>query len=774
MKKATIIVEDEVNCIVHGLTPHHTTHFWESYGVLTENHFFHPKVKLGVWDGKIRYFSQQGKTYVYLLDEIIPTLVSLEYDIDIIDQRKSKHIDVKQIDEDIFSHVIFDDTGDSLKLRPHQLRVANALIENAGGIGIAATGAGKAQPVTSNVLTANGWTQIGNIVPGDILIDPANGHEVVVKSIHPQGIIPAYLIIFDDGTSVEACGDHLWKVKSHSDDEYVLKNTNELIKLIQTNVDLSIPLTAPIDNIGSFGMGYSRAHSIGVNLAQAVDMEWQQAAESLVFDNINLRLHCLRGIYDTLDLQFTSDGFIAHFKNDVAAKIYVDLTRSVGLFGKQIDATVAVTRSGDDEQLVINPFYYFNYIHRNAELSKRILNITPIGDVDSTCIKVNNDSELYITDGYTVTHNTFICAAVAKTYGAAGCRTIVIVPSQDLVSQTREEFIFVGLDCGEYSGDVKDYQTQSCVISTWQALNNNPHVVKDFNVVIVDEAHNIRGKVLTELLNVYGKDISVRYGVTGTMPKGKTDEMAMKIAVGTIQEEVSAKELMDLGILASLHIHIEQLDENLTSAYKEYVAEHKALKLPDTELLTYKRFKSSYFPDWTSEKQHLQKHKPRIQYLADRLTTIRKTGNTFVLIDGVAFGKKLAEAVGDGCVFVHGKDKKKARKQIYNMFNTEDNLCVIATVNIASTGLNIKRIYNLPIIDAGKSFTRIIQSIGRGLRVAPDKDHVDVYDISSDLKYGKKHLADRIKYYKEAQYEHNKSIIKYEEDKLDNELVDWE
>ncbi len=67
-------------------------------------------------------------------------------------------------------------------------------------------------------------------------------------------------------------------------------------------------------------------------------------------------------------------------------------------------------------------------------------------------------------------------------------------------------------------------------------------------------------------------------------------------------------------------------------------------------------------------------------------------------------------------------------------------------------------------IDVGKSFIRIIQTIGRGLRKAPDKDSVHVTDICSDLKYSKKHLRERAKYYNEAQYKFKKHLVDYNED----------
>lgn len=135
--------------------------------------------------------------------------------------------------------------------------------------------------------------------------------------------------------------------------------------------------------------------------------------------------------------------------------------------------------------------------------------------------------------------------------------------------------------------------------------------------------------------------------------------------------------------------------------------------------------------------------------------------NVFCLVDGVRNGQKLADLV-DGAVFVHGKDKAKARKEVYNLFRDNDNLVVIATIHIASTGLNIKRIFHMMAIDVGKSFIRIIQTIGRGLRKAPDKDSVGFTDICSDLKYSRKHLTERKKIYKEVQYQHKvKKKIEY-------------
>jgi superfamily II DNA or RNA helicase len=56
------------------------------------------------------------------------------------------------------------------------------------------------------------------------------------------------------------------------------------------------------------------------------------------------------------------------------------------------------------------------------------------------------------------------------------------------------------------------------------------------------------------------------------------------------------------------------------------------------------------------------------------------------------------------------------------------------------------------LIEPGKSFVRVIQSIGRGIRKAEDKDFVQIWDITSTCKFAKRHLTKRKQFYKEANY----------------------
>jgi len=106
----------------------------------------------------------------------------------------------------------------------------------------------------------------------------------------------------------------------------------------------------------------------------------------------------------------------------------------------------------------------------------------------------------------------------------------------------------------------------------------------------------------------------------------------------------------------------------------------------------------------------------------------------------------------ENSVFISGETKANDRKEQYDEVKTAENKVLIATYGVAAVGINIPRIFNLILIEPGKSFVRVIQSIGRGIRKAEDKDHVQIWDITSRCKFAKRHLTQRKKFYKEANY----------------------
>jgi superfamily II DNA or RNA helicase len=310
---------------------------------------------------------------------------------------------------------------------------------------------------------------------------------------------------------------------------------------------------------------------------------------------------------------------------------------------------------------------------------------------------------------------------------------LVIVPNKSLVEQTEEDYINCGLDVGVYFGDRK-MLNKTHTICTWQSLNILDKKHKDgsavlslaeflegVSTVIVDEVHQAKAEVLKNLLTRNLRNAPIRWGLTGTVPKERFEFESIHASLGPVIGEITAKELQDKGVLSQCHVNIVQLID--TVAHTNYQEELK----------------------------YLTTNQARLEYIGKLLNTVKQSGNTLILVDRISAGEILQELI-PGSVFVKGDVKLKDRKDAYDDINTGDNQVVIATYGVAAVGINIPRIFNLVLIEPGKSFVRVIQSIGRGVRKAKDKDFVQIWDLTSTCKFAKRHLTQRKKFYKEAQY----------------------
>ena len=112
-------------------------------------------------------------------------------------------------------------------------------------------GTGKAQPLTSKVLTPNGWVTMGEIKLNDYVTTP-KGDKTKVTGVYPQGLKDIYKITFSDGREVESCDEHLWKVYYRQwADKYRVLSLRDVIDNHSKKIDdgrLYIPLIDSSNN----------------------------------------------------------------------------------------------------------------------------------------------------------------------------------------------------------------------------------------------------------------------------------------------------------------------------------------------------------------------------------------------------------------------------------------------------------------------------------------------------------------------------------------------
>lgn len=353
-----------------------------------------------------------------------------------------------------------------------------------------------------------------------------------------------------------------------------------------------------------------------------------------------------------------------------------------------------------------------------------------------------------IATGFGKTITTATLAKICEKYG----RSITIVPNKSLVEQTEEDFINCGLDVGVYYGDRKDIG-KTHTICTWQSLNildkkskNDEELLSlaefldGVNCVMVDEVHMAKAEVLKKILTQNIANAPIRWGLTGTVPKADHEFQTIRASLGEVVHRVAAHQLQEKGVLAQCHVNIVQ-----TAEWKE-------------------------FGSYAEELKYLVTNTERMTWIGNLIKEISNSGNTLVLVDRIESGKFLQAQLSElfnvlkeepDVAFISGEVKTKDRKAEYDEVKTADNKIIIATYGVAAVGINIPRIFNLILLEPGKSFTRVIQSIGRGIRKADDKDFVQIWDITASSKYAKRHLTERKKFYKEAKYDFSIEKVKY-------------
>jgi superfamily II DNA or RNA helicase len=349
---------------------------------------------------------------------------------------------------------------------------------------------------------------------------------------------------------------------------------------------------------------------------------------------------------------------------------------------------------------------------------------------------------------------TLITAVLCDLYVKNKRKVIIIVPTKDLIRQTKAKIAEYDINVGAYFSDEKNLEAD-VVVSTWQSLISSKKIITMFDALIVDECHGASSTAqLSQVLSDQGKDIPIRIGLTGTLPDYMTDALTVVCNLGPVRATVKARELIERGWLAELDLLMVQFKEDFSEEWEEY----KKNNPEEAKNLTYTLFKNNIIlPNYDAEKKFNKMNKDRLDIIA---TTIKyymeNHGNVFVFVNTVEFGKKLAEKMGDNAIFVNSKIKD--RSPIYERFDKENNIGAVATFKLASTGLDMPRIFFAFFIDANKAFVEIVQSIGRTLRKADDKKSATVVDMYSDTKFSMRHARKRKKIYK--QEGHDFKLIK--------------
>lgn len=267
---------------------------------------------------------------------------------------------------------------------------------------------------------------IGNIVVGDKIYDD-KGNLVEVVGVYPQGKVTTYRVVFEDGRNVICCGNHQWRVnhggKWHVRSLRSIAGLDYKSMSIPVGEALNYPtakLPVPPSAYASMLAAYLGGHG-----------------GDMFFD----KYICKKFLRSSIDQKKDFiENFIRSFRNVVTGEEELTLSHI------DMDVINFVQRmfwaSGWYAKLEGNKLI----LSRNRKELK-IRSISIYGKEHATCITVDNDSHLFLTTNYIVTHNTaimssFLARNATMTYNLT--HNVIGSSKEDLMSLG--EYLEFGLD----------------------------------------------------------------------------------------------------------------------------------------------------------------------------------------------------------------------------------------------------------------------------------------------------------------------------------------
>ena len=329
-------------------------------------------------------------------------------------------------------------------------------------------------------------------------------------------------------------------------------------------------------------------------------------------------------------------------------------------------------------------------------------------------------------------------------------KVLCIVPTTSLVEQLYNDFADYGWFPDEhchklYSGNLK-HTPKEVVISTWQSIYRMPKsYFKQFGAVFVDEAHLAKAKSLTGIMNKM-HDCKYRIGTTGTLDGTEVHRLILEGLFSVHEQGTTTSQLIEDKQLSNLHIYC-------------LVMEH----------MKHQRIRREY----QAEIDFLSQYEPRNEFIFKLANT--EEGNTLILCRYIVQLQRLQEMLkaSDRDVYlVYGKTPTEDRELVRGYVEKGKNAIILASYGVFSTGINIKRLHNIIFASPYRSQIKVLQSIGRGLRVADDKDELKIFDIADDMStprgkpnYTLKHLKERIEIYNSQGFDYDIVPVKLKEHK---------
>ena len=328
-------------------------------------------------------------------------------------------------------------------------------------------------------------------------------------------------------------------------------------------------------------------------------------------------------------------------------------------------------------------------------------------------------------------------------------KALIVVPTIQLVDQMYEDLLFFGFSAesiSRWSGSYKLDPTADIIIASSAILlspTQDLSILSHIDLLIVDECHMLKrgNQIVNVIKNIKTRN---RFGFTGTLPEDQIDQWSVIGKIGPVLYTVSRQELVDKNFIADAEIKIIYIDYEDGPKYQAFIRKPEYEGQENAPVV-------NPLVNYEIETAFVESHPYRNNVIKSLCDKLKK--NVLIVVEHIEHGQTLfnilSQNKGKQVFFIRGDVEVADREKVKQIMEGNDNVVCIAISKIFSTGINIKNLHFILFALAGEAKVKIIQSIGRGVRLHENKNKLYIFDIADGLKYGKKHLRRRKEIYEE-------------------------
>ena len=315
-------------------------------------------------------------------------------------------------------------------------------------------------------------------------------------------------------------------------------------------------------------------------------------------------------------------------------------------------------------------------------------------------------------------------------------KVLIVVPDLGLVNQTFDDFSKYGASFSfcKWTGNTPVDLTNNVIIANLGILQSEKtdlDWVEHVDILVIDECHKVRR---SNKVNKLVKSIITenKFGFTGTLPDNNSDQWNIIGKIGPVIYQKKSYELRLENFVSKAVAQVIKLHYKTQPKYSIDITDPGERYRQEFEFLFENTFRNN---------------------VIKKLTTGVKN-NSLILVDFIKHGEALFKELnnnkeGKKVYFIRGEVDVEERDKVKRLIERDDNIICIAISRIFSTGISINNLHYIVFASGGKAKIKILQSIGRGLRLHESKTKLVIIDIADQLRYGEVHSDKRIQLYTE-------------------------